>query len=362
MRALLARVDAVLVQALIAAALSFAHLHDNAAAAGQDGWKAWAYPISVDLLLVAAWRRLRSGGAKASSWCWFVIALTASLGANVATAGLLDMTQVPAWLRILVAGWPAVAFLGGTLLAHSAPTTALDKDVHVVKGQEEAPESASEPPAQPAVEKAPRTSCRRGPDCTGRPCPQGRCRTPHPHRYTDRHANPSCPPRHSSSHGRSHRRPALKAGPVGRIYRFRNTRRVPTTAETISTSRQHVVITVAQDSPNHHLAPTHASPSTNAAEPKAASRRAPCDMPLIYARPRAPGKRTKERKPAVPANRRFRNVTRIGPVQVGTAYDHRGREKHTAACIAPRHALRQRLREPLHPPPAPQEGVPLGGR
>ncbi|MEU6143407.1 DUF2637 domain-containing protein [Streptomyces sp. NPDC047081] len=155
MRALLARVDAVLVQALIAAALSFAHLHDIAAAAGQDGWKAWAYPISVDLLLVAAWRRLRSGGAKASSWCWFVIALTASLGANVATAGLLDMTDVPAWLRILVAGWPAVAFLGGTLLAHTAPTTSPDHDaepnVEVIENQEHTPVAASEPAAQPAL-------------------------------------------------------------------------------------------------------------------------------------------------------------------------------------------------------------------
>ncbi|MCH5676913.1 DUF2637 domain-containing protein [Streptomyces gilvus] len=156
MRALLARVDAVLVQALIAAALSFAHLHDIAAVAGQDGWKAWAYPISVDLLLVAAWRRLRSGGAKASSWCWFVIALTASLGANVATAGLLDIHQVPAWLRILVAGWPAVAFLGGTLLAHSTPTTepdnATEHDVEVIGDQEPAPEPAPEPPAHPAIE------------------------------------------------------------------------------------------------------------------------------------------------------------------------------------------------------------------
>jgi hypothetical protein len=73
-RAHLARVDAVVVQALIAAALSFAHIHDIAMAAGQDGWKAWAYPISVDLLLVAAWRRLRTGTAKAAAWCWFVIA------------------------------------------------------------------------------------------------------------------------------------------------------------------------------------------------------------------------------------------------------------------------------------------------
>ena len=54
------RLDAVLVQAVIAGALSFAHLHDMAEAAGQHGWKAWAYPICVDLLFVAAWRRLRT--------------------------------------------------------------------------------------------------------------------------------------------------------------------------------------------------------------------------------------------------------------------------------------------------------------
>ncbi|MEU4108580.1 DUF2637 domain-containing protein [Streptomyces sp. NPDC027717] len=120
----LRRPDAVLVQAVIAGALSFAHLHDLAAAAGQSGWKAWAYPISVDLLLVAAWRRLRIG-QDGASWTWFTIALAASLGANVATAGLLDLDQVPAWLRILVAGWPTLAFLGGTLLVHTpTPATA----------------------------------------------------------------------------------------------------------------------------------------------------------------------------------------------------------------------------------------------
>ncbi|BFO13939.1 DUF2637 domain-containing protein [Streptomyces sp. KM77-8] len=59
MRAHLTRVDAVIVQAVIAGALSFSHLHDLASAAGQGGWKAWAYPVSVDLLLVAAWRRMR---------------------------------------------------------------------------------------------------------------------------------------------------------------------------------------------------------------------------------------------------------------------------------------------------------------
>src|SRR5581483_9449148 len=116
--------DLVLVQAVIAGALSFAHLHDLAAAAGQHGWKGWAYPVSVDLLLVAAWhriRQLRSASLPAgAAWCWFATALAASLGANVATAGLLDLGRVPALLRIVVAGWPALAFFGGTLLAHSA--------------------------------------------------------------------------------------------------------------------------------------------------------------------------------------------------------------------------------------------------
>jgi hypothetical protein len=154
------RPDAVLVQAVIAGALSFAHLHDIAAAAGQDGWKAWAYPISVDLLLVAAWRRLRIERRDRAAWTWFVIALFASLGANIATAGLLDLTQVPAWLRILVAGWPALAFLGGTLLVHSpadtpapvpepgasAPVTEDAPEIEVEMSRE------SEPPPAPAPE------------------------------------------------------------------------------------------------------------------------------------------------------------------------------------------------------------------
>ncbi|MEU5537458.1 DUF2637 domain-containing protein [Streptomyces sp. NPDC020362] len=76
--------------------------------------------LRVDLLLVAAWRRLRRDGPSRLAWCWFLVALFASLGANVATAGFLDLTDPPALLRLGIAGWPAVAFLGGTLLAHSS--------------------------------------------------------------------------------------------------------------------------------------------------------------------------------------------------------------------------------------------------
>ncbi|MFF1927879.1 DUF2637 domain-containing protein [Streptomyces sp. NPDC058228] len=158
------RVDAVLVQAVIAGALSFAHLHDLAEAAGQDGWKAWAYPISVDLLLVAAWRRLRSEGPSRLAWCWFLIALFASLGANVATAGFLDLAHPPAWLRFGIAGWPALAFLGGTLLAHShsvqtpepvAPAPAAPEPTPEVE-QEVAPDPRPEPePIAAAAEDTP---------------------------------------------------------------------------------------------------------------------------------------------------------------------------------------------------------------
>ena len=156
------RVDAVLVQAVIAGALSFAHLHDLAAAAGQDGWKAWAYPVSVDLLLVAAWRRLRTDGPSRLAWCWFLIALVASLGANVATAGLLDLDDVPAWLRILVAAWPALAFMGGTLLAHSPEDPAPDPPAPSAPDPDPAPETAAtepgpapEAPVAPQIEEAP---------------------------------------------------------------------------------------------------------------------------------------------------------------------------------------------------------------
>ncbi|CAL9542341.1 hypothetical protein SUDANB120_04271 [Streptomyces sp. enrichment culture] len=156
------RFDAVLIQAVIAGALSFAHLHDLAAAAGQDGWKAWAYPVSVDLLLVAAWRRMRTDAENRDAWLWFAIALIASLGANIATAGLLDLHNVPAWLRILVAGWPALAFLGGTLLAHApapepqAPDPEPLEQPHIDPAPDLTVERVPEPaPELPSAEPAP---------------------------------------------------------------------------------------------------------------------------------------------------------------------------------------------------------------
>ncbi|MEU3729937.1 DUF2637 domain-containing protein [Streptomyces sp. NPDC033538] len=124
MRAL-RRLDPLLIQAVIAAAISFAHIHDIAEAAGQGGWKAWAYPVSVDVLLVMAWKRVREaedGESVAAPRFWFVLSLAASLSANVVTAGIVDLDNPPTMLRVLVAAWPVLAFFGGSLLVHSRKT------------------------------------------------------------------------------------------------------------------------------------------------------------------------------------------------------------------------------------------------
>ncbi|MDH6703424.1 hypothetical protein P3T27_000105 [Kitasatospora sp. MAA19] len=98
---------------------------------------------------------LRTTGRPAgTAWTWFAIALTASLGANVATAGLLDLDHVPAWLRIMVAEWPALAFFGGTLLAHRATATATTTEPK--PAERELPLRENAEPA-PATEPAPVT-------------------------------------------------------------------------------------------------------------------------------------------------------------------------------------------------------------
>jgi hypothetical protein len=145
-------VDPILVQAVIAAALSFAHIHDVAEAAGQGGWKAWAYPVSVDVLLAVAWRLMRTRGG-AAAWLWFLVAMAASLGANVATSGVMDLTNPPVWLRVIVAGWPAVAFLGGTLLVHRnrAERTADEEE----ESSAETPQTPAEAPVNDPVNDGP---------------------------------------------------------------------------------------------------------------------------------------------------------------------------------------------------------------
>ena len=109
--------DDTTVQALICASLSFSHIHQLADEQGQTGFRAWLYPLSVDLLLAAAYKKLqRSIKAKKGRTnvvFWFLIALTFSVAANVATAPKTPM-------GIAVAVWPVIGLLGCTALSGGA--------------------------------------------------------------------------------------------------------------------------------------------------------------------------------------------------------------------------------------------------
>lgn len=121
--------DSTLIQAVLAGALSFTHIRDVALRYHQDGWKSWVYPLSVDLLTVAAYRVIKNsrrdgGRAPGVAWFWFIVGLGASLAANIAdaiagatAAGTISRGDLIA--SIIVGMWPAAAFLGSTLLGHT---------------------------------------------------------------------------------------------------------------------------------------------------------------------------------------------------------------------------------------------------
>jgi Protein of unknown function (DUF2637) len=93
----------------IAGAISYSHMQELAAAHGETGWQAHAFPLSVDgievvaSLVLLADRRLgrRPGWLP---WAALAAGTTASLAANVAAAGAGPVGRV-------IAGWPAFALL-----------------------------------------------------------------------------------------------------------------------------------------------------------------------------------------------------------------------------------------------------------
>jgi len=100
-------VGAVLLVAAVAAVVSYAHMREVAARAG-EGWRALLLPLSVDGLVVAAsmvlLTRRRVGMAGGwLPWCALLGGVGASLAANIAAA------EPTATARV-VAAWPALAF------------------------------------------------------------------------------------------------------------------------------------------------------------------------------------------------------------------------------------------------------------
>ena len=95
--------------AAIAGAISYSHMRQLAAAHGDAGWHAHAFPLSVDgveivaSLVLLADRRAghRSGWLP---WAALTAGTAASLAANIATADSGTVSRI-------IAGWPAVALL-----------------------------------------------------------------------------------------------------------------------------------------------------------------------------------------------------------------------------------------------------------
>jgi hypothetical protein len=93
----------------IAGAISYSHMRQLAAAHGDTGWHAHAFPLSVDgveivasLVLLADRRAGRISGWL--PWTALTIGTAASLAANIATADHGTISRI-------IAGWPAVALL-----------------------------------------------------------------------------------------------------------------------------------------------------------------------------------------------------------------------------------------------------------
>jgi len=95
--------------AVVAGAISFAHMRELATHHDQLGWKSYAFPISVDgleivasLYLVAQRRAGRATGWV--PWVALVVGTAARLVANVAVGGADPIGKA-------LAGWPALSML-----------------------------------------------------------------------------------------------------------------------------------------------------------------------------------------------------------------------------------------------------------
>lgn len=139
---------AVALVALVAAAVSYAHMRDLAEQAGEQ-WRAWLVPLAVDGLLVAAAMSMlvsRRRGDTPSALAWFslVLGIAASLAANVAAAA-------PTVSGRLVAAWPPVALaLAFELL--------MQQTLHPARrAARTEPDTRADAPAERATDSAPPT-------------------------------------------------------------------------------------------------------------------------------------------------------------------------------------------------------------
>lgn len=106
--------DGTVIHYGFATVLSFGHIHDLAAAHGQAGWKAWCYPPSVDLLIYAGYRRIRSAPG-AIGWFAFLFGILVSLAANIVESYLTTHSVI----GVVIGLYPSLGMLVATLLGHT---------------------------------------------------------------------------------------------------------------------------------------------------------------------------------------------------------------------------------------------------
>ena len=133
----------------VAAAASFTHVHDVAAAHGQPGWLAWADAIVLELMSIATGLEIRRR-ARAGRPAGFVLAvLVASVALSLAAQVVEAERSIIGWLA---AALPALAFLAcvkivlGRTVAVAAESTTADPGLPVVEVDE--PVAADIPPAR----------------------------------------------------------------------------------------------------------------------------------------------------------------------------------------------------------------------
>ncbi|MFC5830365.1 DUF2637 domain-containing protein [Nonomuraea insulae] len=135
----------VLLVAVIAAVVSFRHMHELAMKHGEDRLAAALIPLAVDGTIVTASMSLllasRSGSrGGALPWIMLVLSSLASLGANIAVAE-------PTFIGRVIAGWPSFALIGAyemlmSQIRRSARRT--DHDQVTVEDEEQEQERGDE--------------------------------------------------------------------------------------------------------------------------------------------------------------------------------------------------------------------------
>ena len=127
--------------AIVAGAISFAHMRELATHHDQLGWKSYAFPISVDgleivasLYLVAQRRAGRHTGW--IPWITLIVGTAASLTANIAVGGADPIGKA-------LAGWPALSMLISVKLLFSMfDHEGIDQRTTVRDDQRTVPDSA----------------------------------------------------------------------------------------------------------------------------------------------------------------------------------------------------------------------------